>query len=44
MPATGRACPVAASTVQRIHNEVRKAIGGLKGEGFRNVNIVQNRK
>ena len=40
----GRACPVAAGTVQRIHNEVRKAVGGLKAEGFRNVNIVQNRK
>jgi hypothetical protein len=40
----GRACPVAPSTVQRIHADVRKAVGGLKGEGFRNVNIVQTRK
>jgi predicted kinase len=39
----GRACPVAAGTVQRIHADVRKAVGGLKAEGFRNV-TVQNRK
>ena len=39
----GRACPVAAGTVQRIHADVRKAVGGLKAEGFKNV-TVQTRK
>ena len=40
----GRANPVAASTVQRIHGEVRRAATGLKGEGFKNIAIVRDRK
>lgn len=40
----GGAQPVAAADVRRIHAEVRNAVGGLRAEGFRDVNIVRDRK
>lgn len=40
----GRACPVAAADVRRIHGEVQRAVTGLRAEGFRDVGIVRNRK
>jgi predicted kinase len=39
----GRAHPVAAADVRRIHGEVQRQARGLKGEGFRDVGFV-NRK
>ena len=40
----GRAHPVAAADVRRIHGEIQRAETGLKGEGFKDVNIVRERK
>ena len=40
----GRAHPVATADVQRIHGEVRRAVTGLRAEGFKDVNIVRDRK
>jgi predicted kinase len=40
----GRANPVAAADVRRIHADVQRQTGGLKAEGFQAVNIVRNRK
>lgn len=37
----GRAHPVAAADVRRIHDAVRKQAAGLKGEGFRDVGFVR---
>ena len=39
----GRAHPVAAADVRRIHGEVQRAAAGLKGEGFRDVSIVRRK-
>jgi predicted kinase len=36
----GRANPVAACDVRRIHADVQKAVGGLKAEGFQNVRVT----
>jgi predicted kinase len=40
----GRANPVAASDVRRIHDAIRGQVGGLKSEGFQRVEIDRNRK
>ena len=39
----GRAKPVAAADVRRIHDAVRKQAAGLKGEGFRDVSVVRRK-
>jgi len=39
----GRAHPVAAADVRRIHGDVQRQVAGLKGEGFQSVS-VQKRK
>ena len=40
---SGRAHPVAAADVRRIHDAVRKQTAGLKGEGFRDVSVVRRK-
>ena len=40
---SGRAHPVAAADVRRIHDAVRKQAAGLKGEGFRDVSVVKRK-
>ena len=40
----GRAHPVAAADVARIHGEIQRQIPGLRKEGFQNVDIVRERK
>jgi predicted kinase len=37
----GRAHPVAAADVRRIHDEVQRQAAGLKGKGFRDVGFVR---
>jgi predicted kinase len=39
----GRAKPVAAADVRRIHDAVRKQTAGLKGEGFGDVRVVKRK-
>jgi len=39
----GRARPVAAADVRRIHDAVRKQAAGLKAEGFRDVSVVRRK-
>ena len=39
----GRAKPVAAADVRRIHDAVRKQAAGLQSEGFRDVSIVRRK-
>ena len=40
---SGRAHPVAAADVRRIHDAVRKQAAGLKGEGFQDVSVVKRK-
>ena len=40
----GRAHPVAAADVRRIHADVQRQAGGLRSEGFQSVNVVRSRK
>jgi len=40
----GRARPVSAAEVRRIHADVRRQIAGLKGEGFQNVEVTRDRR
>jgi len=39
----GRAKPVAAADVRRIHDAVRKQAAGLQSEGFRDVRVVKRK-
>ena len=40
---SGRAHPVAAADVRRIHDAVRKQAAGLQSEGFRDVRVVKRK-
>ena len=40
---SGRAHPVAAADVRRIHDAVRKQTAGLKDEGFQDVSVVRRK-
>lgn len=39
----GRANPVAAADVRRIHYEVKRQAGGLKAEGFKRVDVTRRK-